>query len=216
MRVTRRAFGTGLLAGLVGTTDCLDVVRDEEPLTFEAVGARPTDDALDETGYRHHVTRSEPVRETIEIAGQSREVELLNVLVECDKALELGPTGRLRAAAFVAFATPAFEVLGRQFHPGDRISTRRLATELSSNYDELSIGEEVDERTFTVFDEEVDVSTFEGRAVLGPTTLDVHVHLGSVMNDADFVVLAGIHPRRLEGEYGNVAVLAESLAATVE
>lgn len=216
MGFTRRAFGAGLLAGLVGTTGCLGFVRDEEPLTFEAVGARPSDEALAETGYRHHVTRAEPVKETIEIAGQSREVELVNVLVECDKALELGPTGRLRAAAFVAFATPAFEVLGRKFHPGDRISTRRLATELSSNYDELSIGEEVDERTFTVFDEEVDVSTFEGRAVLGPTTIDVHVHLGAVMNDADFVVLAGIHPQRLEGESGNVAVLAESLAATVE
>lgn len=216
MRITRRAFGAGLLAGLWGTTGCLGVVRDDGPLTFEAVGARPSDEALAETGYRHHVTRSEPVSETIEIAGQSREVELLNVLVECDKAVEFGPVSRLRAAAFVAFATPAFEAFGRRFHPGDRISTRRLATELSSKFDELSIGEEIDERTFTVFDEEVDVSTFEGRAILGPTALDVYVHLGSVMNDVDFVVLAGIHPRRLEGEYDNVAVLAESLAVTAE
>jgi hypothetical protein len=214
MVFTRRAFGTGLLAGLVGTAGCLGFVRGEEPLTFEAVGARPTDEALAETGYRHHETRSETIREALEVAGQSREVELVNVLVECDKALDLGPTGRLRAAAFVVFATPQFEAFGRRFHPGDRISTRRLATELSSNFDELSIGEEVDERTLTVFGEEVDVSTFEGRAALGPTDLDVHVHLGSATNDDDFVVLVGVHPRRLAGEYENVASLAESLSSS--
>lgn len=168
--------------------------------------------ALAETGYRHHETRSETIQEAFEIAGRSREIELVNVLVECDKALDLGPAGRLRAAAFVAFATPQFEAFGRRFHPGDRISARRLATELSSNFDELSIGEEVDERTLTVFDEAVDVSTFEGRAVLGPTTLDVYVHLGAAMNDDDFVVLVGVHPRRLGGEYENVATLAESLS----
>jgi hypothetical protein len=216
MVFTRRAFGAGLLAGLVGTAGCLGFARGEEPLVFEAVGARPSDEALAETGYRHHETRSETIEEAIEIAGQSREIELINVLVECDKALDLGAAGRLRAAAFVAFATPQFEAFGRRFHPGDRISTRRLATELSSNFDELSIGEEVDERTLTVFGEEVDVSTFEGRAVLGPTTLDVYVHLGAAMNDDDFVVLVGVHPRRLDGEYENVVTLAESLSSPVE
>lgn len=216
MRVTRRAFGTGLLAGLIGTTGCLGFAHGEEPLVFEAVGARPTDEALAETGYRHHETRSETIRESFEIAGQSREVELVNVLVECDKAVDLGTAGRLRAAAFIAFATPQFEAFGRRFHPGDRISTRRLATELSSNFDELSIGEEVDERTLTVFGEAVDVSTFEGRAVFGPTTLEVYVHLGAATNEDDFVVLVGVHPRWLDGEYENVAVLAESLSPTTE
>lgn len=211
MQYTRRAFGTTLLAGLAGTAGCLGFARGDEPLTFAAVGARPSDEALDETGYRHHLTETEPITETVEVAGQSREVELVNVLVECDKAFDFGPIGRLRAAAFIAFAVPGFEVLGRSINPGDRISTRRLATELGSNYDELSIGEEIDERELTVFGETVDVSTFEGRAVFGPTRIDVHIHLGSVSNDDDFVVLLGVHPQELEAERENIMVLAESL-----
>lgn len=213
MGFTRRAFGAGLLAATAGTAGCLGFARGEEPLTFRAVGARPDDETLEETGYRHRETRTEPISETVEVGGREREVELVNVLAECDKAIEIGSLERLRAAAFVAFATPAFEAFGRRFHPGERISTRRLATELNANFDELSIGEEVDERTITVFEESVDVSTFEGRATLGPTTLDVYVHLGGVMNDDDFVVFVGVHPRRLQRERENVLALAESLTA---
>lgn len=212
MGYTRRAVGASLLAGLTGTAGCLGFVRGEEPLRFSAVGAEPSEDALGETGYRHHRTETEPITETIDVGGTTREVELVNVLVECDRAIDLGPIGRERAATFVAFASPAFEVAGRGFHPGDRIGPRRLATELSANYEELSIGDEVAERTLVVFDEEVEVTTFEGRAALGPTHLDVHVHLGTVTNDEDFVVLVGVHPERFEGERENVATLAESLS----
>lgn len=213
MGYSRRAFGASLLAGLAGTAGCLGFVRGEEPLTFTAVGAEPSDEALEETGYRHHRTETEPITETIDVGGTTREVELVNVLVECDRAVDLGPIGRERAAAFVVFASPTFDVAGRSFHPGDRISPRRLATELAANYDGLTIGDEVDERTLTVFEEAVDVTTFEGRGALGPTSLDVHVHLGTATNDEDFVILVGVHPRRFEGEREHVATLAESLSA---
>lgn len=58
----------------------------------------------------------------------------------------------------------------------------------------------------------MDVSTFEGRAAMGGTELDIHAHVGTATNDEDFVIFVGAHPRRLEGERTRVATLAESLA----
>lgn len=212
MKFTRRAVGAGIATALAGTAGCLGFVRGDDALTAEAVGARPSDEALARTGYRHRSTETEPLHETIEIAGQEREVELTNVVVECNRGIDLGALGSARAAMFVAFATPQFEVLGRTFHPGDRISPRRLATELSSNYDDFSIGEEVEEREWTVFGEAVDVSTFEGRAAMGGTEIDVYVHLGTARNDEDLVIFVGAYPRRLDGEDERIETLAESLA----
>ncbi|MEM4780375.1 MAG: DUF6517 family protein, partial [Halalkalicoccus sp.] len=211
-RPMRRAFGAGIVATLAGTAGCLGFVRGDEALTAEAVGAVPGDEALISTGYRHRSTETEPLRETIEIAGQEREVELTNVAVECDRGVDLGVLGTVRAATFVAFATPQFDVLGRTFHPGDRVSPSRLASELSSNYEEFSIGEEVTEREWVVFDEPTEVSTFEGRAAIEGTEIDVYVHLGTATNDEDLVIFVGAHPRRLEDEHERIATLAEALA----
>lgn len=212
MNFTRRAFGARLIAGLSAASGCLGFVRGDDSLAFEAVGARPSDEALARTGYRHARTEVEQLSETIEIAGKSREVELENVVVECDKGVDLWVLGTLRAATFVAFSTPKFEVLGRSFHPGERVSPRRIATEFGSNYDEFSMGEEVEEWELTVFGEEVDVSTFEGRAAMDRVDLDVHVHIGVAANDDDFVVFVGAHPRDLDGERSSIARLVESLA----
>ncbi|MCL7417050.1 MAG: DUF6517 family protein [Halalkalicoccus sp.] len=212
MNYTRRTFGAGVLAGLAGTAGCLGFVRGEDALAFEAVGVRPGNGALAETGYRHASTETEPLSETIEIGNRTREVELENVVVECEKGVDLGVLGTIRAATFIAFATPQFEVLGRTFHPGERVDPHRIATELGSNYDDLSIGEEVAEWELTVFDETAAVSTLEGRASMGGTELDVNAHVGTATNDEDFVIFVGIHPRRLAGERENVAALAESLA----
>lgn len=213
MEITRRAFGAGILAGMAGTAGCLGFVRGDEALAFEAVGARPSDAALSATGYRHERTAVEPLAETIEVGGRSREVALENVVVECGKEVDLGPIGTVGAATFVAFATPQFELLGRTFHPGERISPRRIATEFGAHYEAFSIGEEIDEWEAVVFDESTTVSTFEGRAAMAAATIDVHLHLGTVTNDDDLVVFVGTHPRRLEGERANVATLAESLVA---
>lgn len=211
MKITRRALGAGVLAGMTGTAGCLGFVRGDDTLSFEAVGARPSEEALSGTGYRHRSTETEPLTEGIEVGGQRREVELKNVVVECDKGVDLGVIGTVRAAMFIAFATPQFELFGRTFHPGDRISPRRVATELGSNYDEFSVGEEIDEWELAVFDETVDVSTFEGRAAMGGTELDIHAHIGTATNDDDLVIFVGAHPRQLTDERDHVATLAESL-----
>lgn len=211
MDLTRRAFGTGIVGGCVGSAGCLGFVRGDDALEYEAIGARPSSDALSETGYRHRSTEVKPMTEAIEVGDQRREIELKNVATECDKGVDLGVVGTVRAAMFVAFATPQFELLGRTFHPGDRISPRRIATELGSSYDEFSIGEEIDEWQLSVFEEEVAVSTFEGRAAMSGTEIDVHAHIGSATNDDDLVVFVGAHPRQLDGERKNVAALAESL-----
>ena len=215
MDLTRRTFGTGVTAGLIGSAGCLGFVRGDDALEYEAVGAHPSNEALSETGYRHRSTEIEPLKEAVEIGSQTREVELKNVVVECDKGVDLGVVGTVRAAMFVAFATPQFELVGQSFHPGDRISPRRIATELGSNYDEFSVGEEREEWQLSVFDEEVDVSTFEGRAAISGTEIDVHAYIGSATNDDDLVIFVGAHPRQLRGERGNVTTLAESLT-TIE
>ncbi|ADJ15077.1 DUF6517 family protein [Halalkalicoccus jeotgali] len=211
MDLKRRTFTVGLLAALGATSGCLGFVRGEDALAFEAVGARPSEGALAETDYRHAHTGVEPLSETIEIGERTREVELTNVVAEYGRDVDLGALGTLPAATFAVLATPQFEVLGRTFHPGERVDPRRLVSELDSTYDAVSVGEELEEWSLTVFDERVDVSTFEGRITIERTEIDARVHVGTASNDDDLVIFAGAHPTAIGDERTAIARLAGSL-----
>lgn len=213
MKHTRRAVGSMAVAALAGGAGCLGFVRGDEALEFAATAADPSDDALAETGYERRRTEEMDVVREFSAAGQTREVEVANVLSEYDKGIDMGPLGRARGAVFVAFATPQVEVLGRTFNPVGDLENRELAEEFQSQYEGVTVGDELDVRTIRVLGDSVDLSKFDAQAEFQGVGMDVYFHLGTAEADdeGDFVVVIGVHPQHVGSEEENVVALAESL-----
>lgn len=213
MNYTRRAVGSMAAAAIAGSAGCLGFVRGDETLELSATAAGPSDDALAETGYEHQRTEELEVVREFSAAGRTREVEVANILSEYDKGIEMGPLGRARGAVFVALATPQVEVLGRTFNPVGDMGNRELAEEFQSQYEGVTVGDELDVRTIEVLGDSVDLSKFDAQAEFQGQGMDVYFHIGTAEADDenDFVVVIGVHPQHVGSEEENVVALAESL-----
>lgn len=211
MDLTRRRFGA-LVAGTVAATGgCMDAATGEGPLTFEAAEVRASETAIEDTGYEHRTTETVPFTKEFEIGGVSREVRADTVVSKYDKAIDMGPLGSKRSALFVVASTPKAEVAGRTFNPIEDMDNRELAEEFQSQYEEMTIREEIGTSVISVFDEDVDLSTFEAETAFEGQPIDIRLHIGVAETDDDLVVLLGGHPRRLTDEKANVVTLAESV-----
>lgn len=211
MDLTRRRFGA-LVAGTVAATGgCMDAATGEGPLTFEASEVRASETAVEDTGYEHRITETVPFTKEFEVGGVSREVRADTVVSKYDKAIDMGPLGSKRTALFVVASTPKAEVAGRPFNPIEDMDNRELAEEFQSQYDEMTIREEIGTEVISVFDEDVDLSTFEAETAFEGQPIDIRLHIGVAETDDDLVVLLGGYPRRLPDEKANVVTLAESV-----
>lgn len=210
MGITRRGLCSLAALALAGSGGCLDVLS-EEPARFVAPPARVADETLEETGYELGTTDERVETRTFEVAGQSREVEIVNRVAEYRRPIDMGPLGEARGAVFATLCTPAVSVLGRSFNPVEDMSNREIAAEVQSQYEELSIGSEIDRRTARILGESVTLSTFEGEATFMGVGIDVFVHTALAEGDEEFVVVLGIHPRVLSGEKGAIVALAKGV-----
>ncbi|MDL5361149.1 DUF6517 family protein [Halalkalicoccus sp. NIPERK01] len=210
MATTRRGFCSLVALGLAGSTGCLDVIGGG-PARFVAPPAPVADDVLDETGYELADTTETEETRTFEVAGLSREVEVVNRISEYQRSIDVGPLGEVRGAVFATLCTPAVSVLGRTFNPVEDMDNREIAAEVQSQYERLSIGSEIDRRTVQVLGERVDLSKFEGEATFMGTGIDVFVHTALAEGDDEFVVVVGIYPRLLSGEEGRIVALSEGV-----
>lgn len=211
MATTRRGFCTLVTLALAGSAGCLDTLTGGEPTRFVAPPAPVADDALAETDYEHQATEQVEETRTFEVAGQSRDVEVVNVRSEYQKAIDMGPLGETRGAVFGTLSTPAVEVLGRTFNPVEEMDNREIAEEVQSQYEEISIGEEIDRRTLRVLGDEVELSKFEGQATFSDLSIDVFVHTGIAESDDEYVVVLAIYPQLLSGEEGTIVAMAEGV-----
>jgi hypothetical protein len=209
MAISRRGFCSLLTVGLAGSTGCLGVFSGDEPARFVAPLAPVTDEALEETAYELDSTEETEETHTFEVAGQSREVEVVNQAAEYQKPIDMGPLGEARGAIFGTLCTPAVSGLGRTFNPIEEMSNDEIAAEAQSEYEELSIGSEIDRRAIRVLDEEIEFSKFEGEATFEGIDVDVFVHIGLAEGDDEFVVVFGIYPRLLSNEEESIVTLAE-------
>lgn len=212
MNTTRRTFGALLASGFAAAGGCLGFARGNEPLRFEAIGATPSERALQETGYNHQRTETRTVTEDVEVGGITRSVEAVNVIARYDKPIGLGALGRQRGAAFAVYATPQIEVLGRTVNPIADMSHRELARRIQSNFEGIGIDERVGTRRVTVLNTEIDLPKFAGTATFDSVDIPVSVHLGTVRSEHDILVVLGIYPQALADEKASIVTLAESIS----
>lgn len=209
MAISRRGFCMGVTVAFIGSAGCLGVFSGDEPARFVAPLAPVSDEALSETAYELDETDETEEIHTFEVAGQSREVEVVNQIAEYQKLIDMGPLGEARGAVFGTLCTPTVSVLGRTFNPVEEMSNDEIAAEAQSEYEALSIGSEIDRRTIRVLDEEIEFSKFEGEATFEGIDVDVFVHIGLAEGADEFVVVFGIYPRLLPDEEEPIVTLAE-------
>ncbi|WP_122090102.1 DUF6517 family protein [Halalkalicoccus subterraneus] len=210
MAQTRRRLCSLAALALVGSSGCLGGFG-EDPDRFVAPETAVSNAALGETGYELDGTEVIEETRTVEAAGQSRDVEAVNRLSEYHRAIDIAPLGEARAAVFATLCTPAASMFGRTFNPIAEMDNRELANRAQSQYEELSIGEEVDRRTVRMFDEEVTLSKFEGEATFSSTGIDVFVHTALAEGEEAFVVVFGVYPRLLPDEEEAIVTLSEGV-----
>lgn len=182
-----------------------------EALTFSASPATASDDAQSETGYEEQAVRSSTVTRNFSAAGQTRQVEVTNQQARYERSVDLGPLGSQRAAVFVTFTSPEVEVLSRTFNPISDMSTREILRQFESQYEGLTVGDHVENRSVRALGRQRTLQKYEGTATLSGNEVDVYVHAAKFEHEGDYVVAVGIYPQRLDGEEENVVTLVRGL-----
>jgi hypothetical protein len=196
---------------LVAVTAGCGFITGSESLSFSASPVTASDDAQSETGYEEQAVESSTVTRNFSAAGQTRQVEVTNQQARYERAVDLGPLGSQRAAVFVTFASPEVEVLTRTFNPVSDMSTREVLRQFESQYEGLSVGERVENRSVRSLGGQRTLQQFEGTATLGGGEVDVFVHAAKFRHEGDYVVAVGIYPQRIDGESESVVALVEGL-----
>lgn len=101
-------------------------------------------------------------------------------------------------SVFMLFSTPAFSIAGQSFNPVGGMANDELAELLSSEVDELTVGEQVAETSRTVLDAETTVTTFDATASATGDTVDMVVELTAVETGEDYVIGFAAYPQLLE------------------
>jgi hypothetical protein len=200
-----------LMVAVVATTAGCGFLTGEESLNFEATEAPVSNETLSDTGYEKASERSQTISRDFTVADQTRTVNVTNHLHQYDREVDLGPVGSQRAAVFATIATPEVDVAGQTFNPIDDLSNRELLSRFESEYDGLSVGQQVDNRTHTVLGTETGVEKYEGTADLDSTSVDVYIHVTTVKHESDFVVALGIYPQELDGEEERVFTMLDGI-----
>jgi hypothetical protein len=200
-----------LALGLVTPTAGCGFLTGSEPLSFSATPATVADRTLSDSPYEEASVTDQVVTREFSAAGQTREVEVTNQLARYERRVDLGPLGSERAAVFVAFASPEVTVASKSFNPIEDMSETGILRQFESQYESVSVGERVGERTVSVLGQSTTVTKFEGTATLSGTQVDVYLHVAKLKHAGDYVVDVAIYPRRLADEQERVDTLLEGL-----
>ena len=207
---TRQAFAA-LAAVLLTVTAGCGFITGQSALEFGASPATADDDALSETSYDEVAVDNSTVTRNFSAAGQTRQVEVTNQQAKYERAVDLGPLGSQRAAVFVTFTSPEVSAVGQTFNPISDMSTEEGLAQFESQYEGLSVGDRVENRSVQSLGSQRTLQQFEGTAALSGSEVDVYVHAAKFEHEDDYVVAVGIYPQRLDGEAENVVALTEGL-----
>ena len=195
----RAAAGVGA-AGLTSLAGCAALTGSVE---FSASAATVPQQALERTRFQKHRTDEPVVEPTYEVGGQSKTVEVKNVVTQYDRAVDLSAVGlgRYQAAVFAALSTPQVDVLGKTFNPVGDMSTDELAALLQKRYEGISVGSLESESQVSVAGTSTTMARYPATATLAEAGVDVDlwIHLTeAVKANDDFVVTFGGYPALLD------------------
>lgn len=206
----RRILVSVALAALLATSGCSGLLGG--PVTFSASPATVNDNALNQTDYSLESIDNQTVSRNVSAAGETKEVEVTNVVANYHRTVDLGPLGEREAAVFTAFSSPQIDVLGQQFNPLENYDNHDLVMLLQSQYESVSDIQNVSSSERTVLGQQTVVSKYSAQATFedGSST-DVYIVLTKVKHGDDYVVGVGVYPQQLDGEDQRISTLLDGL-----
>jgi len=209
----REVLAGGATVGLVLTAGCLDFVRGDGPLEFDAERVAPSDSALDATEYEEQSVDSEMIEETIDV-GVEREVRASFWVSTYTKDVEFQGEQR-EAGLFAAVSLPAMSVLGQSFNPLDELSSEELLEEFLSEADGEydAVGDLDLEESFAleILGDDRLCEVFVGETEIDGEPIEITISLSSFEHEDDLIVLLGSYPDLLADEGPNIEELMESV-----
>lgn len=182
------------------------------PIEAAASPARVSESARAETGYTHQGTNDRTFEQTINAGDQQRDVSLTNWLSEYTRTPGNAPDG---VAGLLLFSTPTISVADRSANPFKQFGEKRLIREVSRRSGRSEPNndlEEVGTRSVDVLDQSVELTQYETTQTIEGQSIDIRIHVGSLTNDGDVLVLVGSHPAPsqfgLADESENIDILA--------
>jgi hypothetical protein len=103
------------------------------------------------------------------------------------------------------------DVVGQTFNPISDTSTQEVLSQFESQYEGLSVGDRVENRSVSALGSQRTLQQYDGTATFSGTEVDVYVHAAKFQYEGDYIVAVGIYPQRLDGEAENVVALTEGL-----
>ena len=184
--------------GLASLAGCLGIAGLD---SHESTPAGVAADVRADTGYDQTEIDEITIEEEFSLGPHSETVTATNYLTEHEKAVELGPLGRARAAVFMLLTTPQVSILGREFNPVEEMSTTELIDLVEDNYDGIDdISHEADEET-TILDQETTLSRFTADAEFDGQDIDVYVHISEpIETEDDLLVAIGVYPQQVQSQ----------------
>jgi hypothetical protein len=192
--MNRRRFVGAAAVGAFGiSAGCLDDVLDDVT-TYSASPAVVSEAAANDAGYVYQGT--EEVVESEQVAGE--EIEATNHISEYTRTIELpfdiGDNGA-EAGVFAVITTPKVSVAGEEFNPISDTDNEELIEQIQTQYDDLSIGGSIGERSVDALDGTVSLETYEGEAaLLGEWGIDVLLDIAQPEFGDDHFVILGVYP----------------------
>ncbi|SDZ75734.1 hypothetical protein SAMN04488065_0075 [Haloplanus vescus] len=212
---TRRGVVT-LAAGALATTAGCGFITGEGALEFTASPATVADSTVEESPYEETNVTDQTVEREFSAAGQTRTVTIVNQLAQYERQVDMGPLGSERAAVFVTYTSPQVEIAGKTFNPIEDMSETAVLQQFESQYDGVTVGEQVDQQSVATLGQSTSVSKFEGTASLAGSQMDVYLHATKFQHGSDFVVAVAIYPQQLSNESEQVVSLLQGLEHATE
>lgn len=226
--IDRRALiiGIGTL-GVASVGGCLDIL--EEGVEAEADPGKIDEAVADDLGYERVGTEDYTIDESVEVAGETRDVVVTSwattyskdasdlELVGEDDLDELEGEGEdfleQEGAGYAVIATPSESIAGQEINPVGRMSDEELIEEFN---DELADGEvsdvyHVEEHPVETLDEETTANEFDAIVETGDgDTFDLKLYVTEVTHQDDIILGVGVHPEAVD-EFDNVIELTENI-----
>ncbi len=194
--MNRRLFvATAATAALGSTAGCLDLFDD---LTaFAASPAIVDPEQADAAGYEYQGT--EETVETEQVPGTDETVEVTNYISEYTRTIEIPldiiEVDGVDTGVFGIITTPQVTVAGEEYNPVGDMSNAEIAETIQDQYEELELGDSVDERTTDGLGETITVETFEAQATFqGQDGVDIFVDVAQLDHGDDHLVIVAIYP----------------------
>ncbi|MFB6081775.1 MAG: DUF6517 family protein [Halanaeroarchaeum sp.] len=195
--------GMALLVTLSGCSALLG-----EDLTFAASKATIDDDALSEAGYETVSVESRSLNRTVSVAGQERTVRLTNWVATYDRDFggDAGTPGTV-----VVLATPEVSIAGQSLNPVGQLSSTDLVDTLLEQYGPIGETTPAGTESMTVLGTETTVSSYRTTIDVEQRETPVLVHVTTVQDEGDYVVLLSVHPATVSADRAGVRTMFEGV-----